>query len=572
MFHSPKDSRSYSVGDTSQCSKSDFPYQKLSALTRKKNEVYELLEVISAENCELVKLGYNEYSARLNNYVTACNELLSKDDFSKKAELKAWLDENLCNQKGFQLSVQKYFFSYDKQCKESHKQNDDIRPEDSVSNTGDNRSSFSHHSSSVSSARRIALAEQKAKLSAEVKLAEEKAKLEQEMQMKELAQKEQKEREDMERQKEDMLKEKAERRRQEELRLEYKKKLKELELQSKIEEQRILEEEYDQMSIARSAKGSKISSIASKNRVSNSVFNDKESCASEKSDQLVEVLKKQNEISLMMIRAQEKTLLPVRDIEKYDGKDITKYKSFIESFKRVIETKCDSDADRLYYLQQYTAAGPRRLVESCNRQDASTGYKRAKELLDKEYGNEYKIASTYFEKIKNWDSIKSEDGEALKNYSLFLLECSNYMGTMTSMNQLNSPSKIKNVVSKLLFEFKRRWRDKFYDLISANGTVKFQDIVNFIEIQAEKWTQTFFGNLVQLNTEKKKSNIRKIQKSPLHYHQRVRNRANYKLKGLEVVHFAKRKIIRYRTANNSKKKVTKKKRNLLKVLICALVV
>ena len=55
---------------------------------------------------------------------------------------------------------------------------------------------------------------------------------------------------------------------------------------------------------------------------------------------------KQNEWSTMLVRNQAMSLFPNNEPDTFDGTDITKFNSFVLSFKGTIESKCISDKDR----------------------------------------------------------------------------------------------------------------------------------------------------------------------------------------------------------------------------------
>ena len=99
---------------------------------------------------------------------------------------------------------------------------------------------------------------------------------------------------------------------------------------------------------------------------------------------LQSVLYKQNEISEHLLKHQQLSLLPSRDIPIFHG-DPLQYKSFIRAFEHAIETKTDSSHDRLHFLEQYTAGQPRELVRSCAHMDPKSGYKEAKRLLQEHF-------------------------------------------------------------------------------------------------------------------------------------------------------------------------------------------
>ncbi|KAJ8367142.1 hypothetical protein AAFF_G00330770 [Aldrovandia affinis] len=88
----------------------------------------------------------------------------------------------------------------------------------------------------------------------------------------------------------------------------------------------------------------------------------------------------------------------------------------------------------------------------------SRGYKEAKRLLHKHYGDELRIASAYIDKALQWPQIKSEDGKALNAYAMFLVGCHNTMEDIESLEEMDNPTNLRTVVSKLPYKMKERWR------------------------------------------------------------------------------------------------------------------
>lgn len=58
------------------------------------------------------------------------------------------------------------------------------------------------------------------------------------------------------------------------------------------------------------------------------------------------------------------------------------------------------------------------------------GYVEAKKLLNKHFGNEYTIAFAYIERVLKWPLIRSEDGEALTEFAVFLTGSCNTVDSM----------------------------------------------------------------------------------------------------------------------------------------------
>lgn len=62
-----------------------------------------------------------------------------------------------------------------------------------------------------------------------------------------------------------------------------------------------------------------------------------------------EILKKQNEISAKLVECHIRNNLPKKEIEKFDGTDLTKFKTFMNDFERTISNNCN-EGDQLAYL------------------------------------------------------------------------------------------------------------------------------------------------------------------------------------------------------------------------------
>lgn len=112
----------------------------------------------------------------------------------------------------------------------------------------------------------------------------------------------------------------------------------------------------------------------------------------------------------------------------------------------------------MFVLEQFTRGQPRELVRSCQRMAPERGYAVAKELLQKHFGNQYKIASVYMEKALAWQTIKYEGVKTLQAYSLFLRGCCDVMEELQYMQELDMPVNIRAIVSKLPFRMREQWR------------------------------------------------------------------------------------------------------------------
>eukprot|EP00095_Tigriopus_kingsejongensis_P004674 maker-scaffold938_size78735-snap-gene-0.14 protein:Tk04674 transcript:maker-scaffold938_size78735-snap-gene-0.14-mRNA-1 annotation:"PREDICTED: uncharacterized protein LOC102079537" len=208
-----------------------------------------------------------------------------------------------------------------------------------------------------------------------------------------------------------------------------------------------------------------------------------------------EVLRKQLESTEILLRRQDQFLLPKSEPDVFDGTDLTKFRPFLQAFRHLIERRTDNDGDRLYYLDQYTRGDARELVRSCIHMDGNLGFERAMELLSDKYGNEYKVAQAFIQKLESWPPVREEDGKGLEKLAIFLTTCENYISDVGALNQLHSPKEIQAIAHKLPKDLQKRWRSRACTTLKQNSRVEFHDLSAFIRSQSEVLNCPIFGEL-----------------------------------------------------------------------------
>lgn len=215
---------------------------------------------------------------------------------------------------------------------------------------------------------------------------------------------------------------------------------------------------------------------------------------------LVSVMGKQQDITEIMVKQLQQSLLPSKEIPTFCG-DPLQYRSFIRAFEHGIEARTDNDQDRLYYLEQFTTGQPKELVRSCLHMDPTKGYKQAKEQLEWNFGNEMKITTAYVNKALNWSTIRAEDGQALRAYALFLRGCCNTMADVQHLEELDNPSNLKIIASKLPFRLRDKWRIAVCDFQDKRKKrVRFENLVEFVERQARIALEPVFGDVTEVTS------------------------------------------------------------------------
>ena len=115
------------------------------------------------------------------------------------------------------------------------------------------------------------------------------------------------------------------------------------------------------------------------------------------------------DLQLLLIQQQEAIMaltLPQPELPVFTG-DPIEYCDFIRAFENLVERKTSSSSARLYYLLQYTSGHVQDLVQSCLTMREDVGYSAARRLLAERYGQPFKIATAYVDRVINGQPIRA---------------------------------------------------------------------------------------------------------------------------------------------------------------------
>ena len=207
-------------------------------------------------------------------------------------------------------------------------------------------------------------------------------------------------------------------------------------------------------------------------------------------NQQVQQLLKQQQLHTLALT------LPQLEVPTFAG-DPIEYCRFIRAFESMIVAKTTSHSARMYYLVQYTAGDVQELMRSCLAMDSEEGYREARRLLAKRYGQPYKIASAYVERVTNGPAIKAEDGAALQSFSALLTTCKNTLNEIGYLSKIENPDSLKKVVARLPFSLRQKWREVADEITEAKAReVTIADIADFVEKKARILTHPIFGDII----------------------------------------------------------------------------
>ena len=91
------------------------------------------------------------------------------------------------------------------------------------------------------------------------------------------------------------------------------------------------------------------------------------------------------------------------------------------------------------------------------------GYRKAKELLDEEYGQESDIAADYLEFLKAGEKIDGTDVDALSKVAQDMAKCSVTRKEIDYAADLDAQATLNSIVDRLPNYMKTKWVDKAND-------------------------------------------------------------------------------------------------------------
>ena len=216
----------------------------------------------------------------------------------------------------------------------------------------------------------------------------------------------------------------------------------------------------------------------------------------------------ESELIKNLISCNLKGFMPSQELKKFEG-NYTDYFVFIRSFDSIIADKISSPGDKIHYLEQYTTGKANEIVRSCLHLDASVGYERARQLLEKRYGNREQITAAHIDRILCWPKIGRDETAKLDEFSIELASCQNALSCFQyGSAELDNPRTIRTLLEKLPFNLQDRWR-RFIDRIinDSDRLVKFQDLVDFLGDEVRIMSNPAYGKHMFIN-DKDKSKIK----------------------------------------------------------------
>ncbi|XP_003724582.2 uncharacterized protein LOC100890015 [Strongylocentrotus purpuratus] len=212
--------------------------------------------------------------------------------------------------------------------------------------------------------------------------------------------------------------------------------------------------------------------------------------------QQTNVIQRQNDLTKVLVECHQRASLPQRTLLPFNG-DPLQYNSFMRAFQHSVEEKTSNPRDKLCYLEQFTRGEANTMVRSCMyNADPEIAYKQAKEVLQKNYGNKYRITNAIIKRMEEWPEIKTDDAEKLNNFSHCLTELLNTAKDLKQCNEIDHSNNVKIAISKLPYRLREKWRHTADYIQEEKGKcIQFEDVVTFVAKAARVISNPVYGDI-----------------------------------------------------------------------------
>ena len=176
--------------------------------------------------------------------------------------------------------------------------------------------------------------------------------------------------------------------------------------------------------------------------------------------------------------------LPVPEPIIFKGEPI-EYSDWKFSFYALVDRKCISASDKMYYLRRYIEGHAEEAICGLFLHSSEEAYDRAWKILDERFGHPFVITKAYRSKLQQWPKINSKDYRGLQSFADFLSSIEAAMNSIQGLNILNDFTENQKLLAKLPDWLISRWnREVNTHLKETKVYPNFTTFVSFVSEEA----------------------------------------------------------------------------------------
>ena len=174
------------------------------------------------------------------------------------------------------------------------------------------------------------------------------------------------------------------------------------------------------------------------------------------------------------------TRLPQAEPGIFSGDPLT-FHRWEADIKLLLDSCNISSREKLQILMKYLAGTARSDVESLSMVPLENGYKNARRILSKRFGNPFYVADAFRTKLEEFPKIGPNETNSLQSYSDFLNQIKTITNSLKELKILDDVHEIKKVSSKLPDWLFRRWARRVSKNAEEYGYPDFAHFCEFVE-------------------------------------------------------------------------------------------
>ena len=171
--------------------------------------------------------------------------------------------------------------------------------------------------------------------------------------------------------------------------------------------------------------------------------------------------------------------LPVIEPDVFDGRDLLSFPIWKLSFDALVDHRAMSATDRLNLLSRFLDGEAKAAVKGYLMLPPGEAYGRAYKLLNERYGDNFKLANTYKDRLRKWPRLGGMDASGLRKFVDFLEQCRTAKLSYPALRVLDDEAENTELTKKLPAWLSRQWSRKVVALREATG--EFPDFDQFVE-------------------------------------------------------------------------------------------
>ncbi|XP_076858013.1 uncharacterized protein LOC143512031 [Brachyhypopomus gauderio] len=210
--------------------------------------------------------------------------------------------------------------------------------------------------------------------------------------------------------------------------------------------------------------------------------------------------------------------LPVPEPFVFVG-DPIQFLEWKSCFQFLIDRRCISPGEKLFYLKKYVGGPARKVLEGTFYRNDREAFQDAWSKLNQRYGQPFAIQRAFRTRLANWTKIQSKDALGLRELSDFLSSCKEAIPYVKGLEILNDCEENQKIVQKLPDWAASRWnRQVTQALTERQEFPTFEEFAAFIAMEAEVACNpiTSFHALHSLDSSSDKCNPREHKKTKAH--------------------------------------------------------